>query len=147
MAIHPPEEVEQLISAYLDGELTQAEAQRVRLLLEDREEYRQAYEEMRRLQALTHSFEMAGPPDERMRAIENRLGVSAPRRIGFYSLWGGLSMWMVYLVVQFFRHLRFPSIGEALAGVVVFGLIALFVSVAVQRYQELPHDRYRRIRK
>jgi hypothetical protein len=40
-----------------------------------------------------------------------------------------------------------PSPGEAFAGIVVFGLISLFVSVAVQRWQELPHDRYRRVRK
>ncbi|MCW5966479.1 MAG: zf-HC2 domain-containing protein, partial [Bryobacterales bacterium] len=43
-----PHEVERLISAYLDGELTQAESQRVRLLMEDQEEYRQVYEEMRK---------------------------------------------------------------------------------------------------
>lgn len=142
-----PHEVERLISAYLDGELTQAESQRVRLLMEDREEYRQAYEEMRKLQSLTQAMPMPNPPDERIFAIENRLSVAAPRRIGFYTLWGGLGLWLVYMAVQFFRHLRVPTIGEALVGIIVFGLVALFFSVAVQRYQELPHDRYRRIRK
>lgn len=142
-----PHEVERLISAYLDGELTQAESQRVRLLMEDREEYRQAYEEMRKLQSLTQAMPMPNPPDERIFAIESRLSVAAPRRIGFYTLWGGLGLWLVYMAVQFFRHLRVPTIGEALVGIIVFGLVALFFSVAVQRYQELPHDRYRRIRK
>ncbi|MCW5966605.1 MAG: hypothetical protein KIT83_21385, partial [Bryobacterales bacterium] len=87
------------------------------------------------------------PPDERIFAIENRLSVAAPRRIGFFTLWGGLGLWLVYMAVQFFRHLRVPTIGEALVGMIVFGFVALFFSVAVQRYQELPHDRYRRIRK
>ncbi len=142
-----PNESERLISAYLDGELTQAESQRVRLLLEDRADYRQAYDEMRKLQSLTNALPMANPPDDRIFAIEDRLSVAAPRRIGFFTLWGGLGLWLVYLAVQFFRHLRFPSVGEALLGMVVFGLVALFLSVAVQRLQELPHDRYRRIRK
>ncbi len=142
-----PHEVERLISAYLDGELTQAESQRVRLLMEDREEYRQVYEEMRKLQSLTHDLPMPHPSDERIFAIENRLSVAEPRKIGFFTLWGGLGLWLVYLAVQFFRHLRVPTIGEALASIIIFGLVALFISVAVQRYQELPHDRYRRIRK
>lgn len=142
-----PHDIERLISAYLDGELTQAESQRVRLLLEDRPEYRQAYEEMRKLQSFTHALPMPNPPDDRIFAIEERLSVAAPRRLGFFTLWGGLGLWLVYLAVQFFRHLRVPTVGEALVGMVVFGLVALFVSVAVQRYQELPHDRYRRIRK
>lgn len=142
-----PQNMEQLISSYLDGELTQAESQRVRLLLEDHEDYRKVYEEMLRLQRLTHSLPMPNPPDERMDAIERKLSVAAPRRIGFYALWGGLGLWLLYLVVLFFRNLRVPTIGEALAGIAVFGLLSLFVSVAVQRWQELPHDRYRRIRK
>ena len=90
---------------------------------------------------------MPNPPDERIFAIEKRLSVATPRRIGFYALWGGLSLWLVYLLVLFLRHLRIPSVGVALTGIIVFGLVALFVSVALQRYQELPHDRYRRIRK
>jgi len=147
MPNHAPHDMERLISAYLDGELTQAESQRVRLLMEDREEYRQAFNEMKRLQTLTSALPMPNPPDERIFAIEKRLSVATPRRIGFYALWGGLSLWLVYLLVLFLRHLRIPSVGEALTGIIVFGLVALFVSVALQRYQELPHDRYRRIRK
>lgn len=142
-----PEEVERMISAYLDGELTQGESQRVRLLIEDHPDFRQAYEEMQHLQRLTGALPMPHPPEERTAEIERRISVAAPRRIGFYALWGGLAMWLVYLVVLFFRHWRMPSPSEAFAGIVVFGLISLFVSVAVQRWQELPHDRYRRIRK
>lgn len=142
-----PQDMEQLISSYLDGELTQAESQRVRLLLEDHEGYRKVYEEMAKLQRLTHSLPMRHPPDARMDAIEKKLAVSGPRRVGFYALWGGLGMWLVYLVILFLKNLRMPTTGEALAGVVIFGLVSLFVSVAVQRWQELPHDRYRRIRK
>lgn len=142
-----PEDVERLISAYLDGELSQGESQRVRLLIEDHPDYRQAYDEMRQLQLLTGAIPMPQPPDDRIFEIEQRLSVAAPRRVGFYALWGGVALWLAYLVVLFFRHMRMPTAAEAIAGIVVFGLISLFVSVAVQRWQELPHDRYRRIRK
>lgn len=142
-----PEEVERLISAYLDGELTQGESQRVSLLIDDHPDYRQAYDEMRQLQRLTGAIPMPQPPDDRIFEIEQRLSVAAPRRVGFYALWGGTALWLAYLVVLFFRHMRMPTAAEAIAGIFVFGLISLFVSVAVQRWQELPHDRYRRIRK
>lgn len=142
-----PEEVERLISAYLDGELTQGESQRVSLLIEDHPDYRQAYDEMRQLQRLTGAIPMPQPPDDRIFEIEQRLSVAAPRRVGFYALWGGVALWLAYLVVLFFRQMRLPTAAEAIAGIFVFGLISLFVSVAVQRWQELPHDRYRRIRK
>lgn len=142
-----PEEVERLISAYLDGELTQGESQRVSLLIEDHPDYRQAFDEMQQLQRLTGAIPMPQPPDERIFEIERRLSVAAPRRVGFYALWGGLALWLAYLVVLFFRYMRMPTPGEAIAGIFVFGLISLFFSVAVQRWQELPHDRYRRIRK
>jgi anti-sigma factor RsiW len=142
-----PQEVEQLISAYLDGELTQADSQRVRLLLEDQPEYRAVYDEMRQLQSLTQSLSMPDPPDDRIAAIEGSLPVATPRRIGFFAIGSGLCFWLLYLAVEFFRHLRMPSPTEAFAAMVVFGVVALFVSVAIQRYQELPHDRYRRIRK
>jgi anti-sigma factor RsiW len=147
MRSQTPQEVERLISAYLDGELTQADNQRVRLLLEDQPEYRAVYDEMRRLQTLTHSLHMPDPPDDRIAAIEGRISVAAPRRIGYFALSGGLCFWLVYLAVEFFRNLRMPSPTEAFAAMVVFGVVALFVSVAIQRYQELPHDRYRRIQK
>jgi anti-sigma factor RsiW len=142
-----PEEVERLISAYLDGELTQGDSQRVRLLIEDHPDYRQAFDEMRQLQRLTGALPMPQPPDDRILEIEQRLSVAAPRRTGFYALWGGVALWLAYLVVLFFRYMRMPTAAEAIAGIFVFGLISLFLSVAVQRWQELPHDRYRRIRK
>ena len=142
-----PEEVERMISAYLDGELTQGESQRVSLLIEDHPDYRQAFEEMRQLQRLTGAIPMPQPPDERIREIERQLAVAAPRRAGFYAIGGGLALWLAYLALLFFRNLRLPTAGEAIAGIIVFGLISLFVSVAVERWRELPHDRYRRIRK
>ena len=142
-----PEEIERMISAYLDGELTQGESQRVSLLIEDHPDYRQAFEEMRQLQRLTGAIPMPQPPDERIREIERQLAVAAPRRIGFYAIGGGLALWLAYLALLFFRNLRLPAAGEAIAGIIVFGLISLFVSVAVERWRELPHDRYRRIRK
>ena len=142
-----PEDVERMISAYLDGELTQGESQRVRLLIEDQPDYRLAYEEMRQLQRLTGAIAMPQPPDERIREIERQLAVAAPRRVGFYALWGGLLLWLAYLGLLFVRNLRWPSAMEAIVGIIVFGLISLFVSVAIERWRELPHDRYRRIRK
>ena len=47
------EEIQQMLSAYLDCELTQADRQRVRLHLEECAECRSAFEEMKALKRLT----------------------------------------------------------------------------------------------
>lgn len=79
------EEIRQMLSAYLDGELTQAGAQRVRIHLEDCEQCRRTYEEMVRLQQMTRELAFAEPPEARMKELEKSLSVQAPRRLGWLS--------------------------------------------------------------
>jgi len=141
------EEVRQMLSAYLDGELTQASAQRVRIHLARCEECRQAYEELARLQELTRSLEFAQPPEARMKELEKSLSVQAPRRLGWIFILAGLAAWLVYGVVTYVRHWRPPTVEELIASAIVIGFAMLFVSVAVERLRQLPHDKYRRIEK
>jgi len=136
-----------MLSAYLDGELTQASAQRVRVHLEDCEECRRAFDEMARLQAMTKELAFAEPPEARMKELEKSLSVQAPRRLGWLFAVGGCVAWLVYGVVAYVRHWRPPTAEELIASAVVIGFVLLFVSVVVERLRQLPHDRYRRIEK
>jgi len=141
------DELRQMLSAYLDHELTQASEQRVRLHLEDCPECRQACEEMRRLQEMTRSLRFAEPPEDKMKELERSLAVQAPRRLGWTFVVGGLTAWIVYAAVTWIRHWRPPTVEELIAGAVVIGFLMLLASVAVERLRQLPHDRYRRIQK
>jgi anti-sigma factor RsiW len=140
------EQVEALLSAYLDDELTQAEAQRVELHLEECGECRAALREMRRIQQLTAAIEFRQPPEGALEAIEQRLSVRGPRWGGWALIIIGLVAWVVYGLALALRRPRWPTVPELLAGLVVIGLALLFLSVLRQRLLERRHDRYRRIR-
>ena len=136
-----------MISPYLDGELTQADGQRVRLYLEENEEARQAFREMQELQQLTSTMKFRDPSEEVMEALETRLSVQAPRRFGWGLVIIGLVAWTIYAAVLFIRNPRMPTLPELFGGAVITGLVMLFVSVLRQRVLERPHDRYRKVRK
>jgi anti-sigma factor RsiW len=141
------EEIRQMLSAYLDGELTQGEAQRVRVHLEDCESCRRSLEDMARLQELTRELAFAEPPEARMKELEKSLSVQAPRRLGWVFVVAGTAAWLAYGTVTYVRHWRPPTVEELLASAVVTGFVLLLVSVVVERLRQLPHDKYRRIEK
>jgi anti-sigma factor RsiW len=140
-------EIKRMLSAYLDGELTQADRQRVRLHLETSEECRRELKELEAVKHLTAQLEFRNPPDVMMDALEARVSVQAPRRFGWSVLVIALCSWVVYAVVLAIRNLRWPSIPELLGGGVVAGLVLVFLSVLRQRVLERPHDRYRKVRR
>ncbi|MFZ5926736.1 MAG: zf-HC2 domain-containing protein [Acidobacteriota bacterium] len=141
------EEIRQMLSAYLDGELTQGSAQRVEVHLEDCEECRRTYGELVRLQEMTRKLAFAEPPEARMKELEKSLSVQAPRRLGWLFVVAGLAAWIVYGTITYIRHWRPPTVEELIGSAVVIGFVLLFVSVAVERLRQLPHDKYRRIEK
>jgi len=141
------EKIRQMLSAYLDNELTQGAAQRVRVHLEDCEECRRVFDEMARLQEMTRNLAFADPPEARMKELEKSLGVQAPRRLGWLFVVAGAVAWLIYGTAMYIRHWRPPTVEELISSAVVIGFVLLFVSVAVERLRQLPHDKYRRIEK
>lgn len=145
-----PEEHERLkglLSAYLDEELTQADSQRVRIHLEDCAECGRILAELQQLQRLTAQMRFADPPEEKMLELERRLSVRAPRKLGWLLILGGLAAWVVYALVMAVLHWRPPTPEEMMGGAIGVGVLLLFVSVLRQRLLELPHDRYRSVKK
>ncbi len=137
---------EALLSGYLDGELTQAEAQRVRIHLEDHPEARALLDEMRRTREATMTTRLKVPDDvqwdERPRGPLSLFS----RRLG----WLLLIAWAVgvtaYGLWQFFtapEHLAEKLAATSAAS----GLALLFVSVLVDRVRDARTDRYRRVLK
>jgi anti-sigma factor RsiW len=141
------ENVSRLLSAYLDGELTQAESQLVRVHLEDCAECREAYEELRALTRVARELDFPEPPEERMAELERRISVRAPRRFGWIFLIAGLAALLVYALIRWISDPDFPTTADLIAGAIAVGFVLLFLSVLRQRWLELPHDRYRRIKR
>jgi len=142
------QEIRPLLSAYLDGELTQADRQRVRLYLESSEECRRELEELAKVKQLTAELRFQGPPDELMDELERRLAVRGPRRLGWGLLCAALAVLTIYLVVSYVQHFQWPGNPlEWLAIAALGGILLVFLSVLWQRLLERPYDRYRKVKR
>ena len=141
------EQVKEKLSAYLDGELTQAESQRVRIHLEDCQGCRHAFKQLQELKRITADMKFADPPEDKMNQLEQRLSVQAPRKVGWGLLLSGLAVWILYAAYLFVTDPQLATWEKLLTGAVVIGAALLLISVLRQRLLELPHDRYRGVKK
>lgn len=135
-----------LLSGYVDGELTQAEDQKVRIYLEDHPEARAVVAEIQRLRAAarTTSFKI---PDDQLWDERPRSRVSwIARAFGWVGVLGaagavaGVGTWELVTA-------PFGILPKLVACAAVFGLGSLFLSVLLDHLRSLPHDRYRRVEK
>ncbi|HEX9760979.1 MAG TPA: zf-HC2 domain-containing protein, partial [Candidatus Acidoferrales bacterium] len=90
------QQIQSQLSAYLDGELTQADHQRVRLHLEDCPDCREHARQLESLRRATREMQFIPPPEDRMSQLEQKISVRAPRLAGWLLLVGGLAVWMLY---------------------------------------------------
>lgn len=137
---------EALLSGYLDGELTQAEEQRVRLYLEDHPEARALLEEMKTMRDASLSTRFETPPDEgwdeRPRGPVSRLF----RGLGWILVVGWIVGLLGYGLWQFAtspeRWLEKLVVVGSISGVAL-----LFLSILIDRLKAAKTDRYRRVEK
>lgn len=141
------EQVKHMLSACLDDELTQAESQRVRIHLEDCRECRSDFQQLKQLKRITAELKFADPPEEIMEKLERRLSVQAPRSMGWGLFLSGVVAWLAYAGYLFLTDPGVATFEKLLAGAVVIGLVLLLISVARRRWLEMPHDRYRGVKK
>ncbi|HRC85437.1 MAG TPA: zf-HC2 domain-containing protein [Thermoanaerobaculia bacterium] len=135
-----------LISGYLDGELTQAEEQRVRLHLERDAEARKLFEDLARMRQAARGTRLKLPADEQWSELPRTVGSGLARNLG----WGLLGLWLAGLVLFVLWQ-----VGRSPAGLwlklVVFapasGFLLLLASALIDRLRVARTDRYRRVEK
>jgi anti-sigma factor RsiW len=136
---------EALLSGYVDGELTQGDAQRVRLRMERDPEVRATVEELQRIKEATMGSDFRLPPDgswdEAPRSRASRL----LRNAGFIVGIGLLLALVVTVLVALLDE-------ESLIGLLFVGgfLVAgglLLASVLIDRREDIKNDKYRRVKK
>ncbi len=137
---------EELLSGRLDGELTQAEDQRVRIHLEDCSSCRRTYEELSELREASMTTSFPTPPDDPWDERPKSAGSGLLRGAGWVLLivWlvavtaFGLWQWITHPATLWERFLVFAGVS---------GLVLLFLSVLFDRLRDAKTDRYRRIEK
>jgi len=137
---------EELLSGYLDNALPQAEAQRVRIMLEDDAHLRAVYDDLKLLRETAATTQFVTPPDEAWPEWPKTRTSRFSRSIG----WTIMIAWLI--VVSGFALWRFlSSTGDPLEIFLVLGLpgafVLLFLSVLIDRIRDLKTDRYRGIQR
>lgn len=136
--------VEELLSGYLDRELTQQENQRVQLHLQECEHCAGLLKDLRELQArmATSSLGAAAPE---WRETTNDSLTENSRLLGFTLLCLSGVLFVGYGVYQFFTGYSTGWFGKLIVGGLYAGLVVLLLSVLRQRLLERKKDRYNKV--
>lgn len=134
------------LSGYLDGELTQQEAQRVSLLIETDPDYKALYKELSMMRHEIQSLSLQEQELEHLDRLFNEPVAKTSRIVGFVLLGVGA---LVIVAFTLFKILTNPEIGlleKCLVGTVSGGSLLLLFSVLRQRIQAAKKDKYKRVK-
>ena len=138
------EHLGELLSGYLDGELTQQDEQRVRLLCESNDDYARELESLKAMRERVGNSKLSDVSSDVWRETMDETGVKASRGIGWLLLIGGALIGAGALLLEFFSSSSSMSLQEKLiVGGIYGGLLFLFISVLRQRLIERKTDKYK----
>ncbi|MDH3549595.1 MAG: zf-HC2 domain-containing protein [Gammaproteobacteria bacterium] len=140
---HIDQHVGELLSGYIDGELTQQERQRVDVHCESCAECGQLRDELREIRRDVGDARLSEIGEDNWREMMDDSTVRVTRGIGWLLLIGGF---LAVAGIGIYEFLTDPSVGwtEKLVVTVIYGgFVALFVSVLRQRLIERKSDKYK----
>lgn len=140
---HVDQHLGELLSGFVDGELTQQERQRVRLHCEECDECRENLVNLRVLRERIGKAQLSEVGEDKWRETMNDSRVQLPRTIGWLLFIAGLLVVGGIVLVQLFFNDEI-SLGMKLLMVAIYGgLATLLYSVLRQRLIERKTDRYK----
>ena len=139
------EQIGELLSGYLDGELTQEKRQLVEVHIEVCADCRSDYEAIRRISTSVASLSLDEMNFDEWRKQMNDLTVRSSRSIGWLLFVAGVMVLTGYGIYAFAVTDVEPfAVKLAVAGVFA-GLIGLFISVLRQRLIARKTDKYKNV--
>jgi anti-sigma factor RsiW len=137
------EHVGELLSGYLDGELTQQERQRVEIHRDACTECKTSLEELRALRESIAKARLSEVGQDVWRETMNEPATRTTRSIGWLLLIGGVLIAMGIGLVAFVFDSSLSVVEKLVAGAIYGGLALLFYSVLRQRLIERKTDKYK----
>ncbi|MEO1529324.1 MAG: zf-HC2 domain-containing protein [Planctomycetota bacterium] len=139
--------VSEMLSGFIDDELTQSDFQRVEVHLRSCEQCRRTLEEMRQLRAaVRESQDDVRFPDEVWETLMNDLPAKTSRGIGWLLLISGTVSLTGLAAWEFFIESEEPIYVRLMVAAIFGGLLFLFLSVLRQRLVARKTDRYREVK-
>lgn len=135
-----------MLSGYVDGELTQADEQRIRLHLEQCPPCRGLVSELQQIRQAAMSTPFPAPTDEEWQEWPRSAASLWFRRLGWVLVW----IWLTGvsgLAMGEFLESSSNWVEKTLLLTLLSGGLLLFLSVLFDRLKSLRTDRYRRVKK
>jgi len=146
MASKPPnieEHVGELVSGYIDGELTQQLRQRVEVHCDQCVACRQELEDLRRLRNDVGKSQLSEYGEDKWRESMDDTTVKASRGIGWLLLIGGILAIGAIVLHGFITDPTLELYMKVIIGAIYGGLAILFISVLRERLIERKTDKYK----
>lgn len=140
------ERIEAMISGYVDGELTQQEAQRVRLHLEDCAACRRLHNELQALKADVAALDWPRDDAALLETLEQDLFARASAGIGWFLLLLGAALLLILGIVEFVTAENTPWHEKLGIALLWLAPLALLASVIRQRLIAYRTDKYRKVK-
>jgi len=136
--------VGELLSGYIDDELTQQESQRVKLHLDRCTDCSKELEEILLLQSRIGTATLSNVSQDKWRETMDDVTVKASRGIGWLLFIGGLLVAAGFAIFQFLLIAgSLPLVAKVIVGGIYGGIFLVFISVLRQRLIERKTDRYK----
>lgn len=138
-----------LLSGYVDHELTQQQSQRVQIHLDTCPECSKLHADLQNMKEQLRQLSYPISDEEMLAKLEQDLFASSSRNFGWVLLGAGALFAMVAGTVAFFMFLAAPDVPvlvKLFDGLLVVGGLALFVSVVRERMLTYKKDKYRNVK-
>lgn len=139
------ERVEQMLSGYLDGELTQGDRQRVEVHIDACPSCQRVYDDLSELQDQVGQLKLDRMSPSEWSSIMSNVPIKGSRSIGWILLIAGSVIISVYGMWEFATDDTVPALVKTSLFAIYLGLAFLLISVGWQRLVERKTDKYKDI--
>ncbi len=143
-----PQKEAHLLSAYVDGELDEANAARIEAFLAENEEARREVQRLRHFNKVTGALRLKEAPPEQWEDFWLRFPHRAERHLGWLLLTIGVVLvggWLLLKLLAVLIHSGIPLFLKGGIFMIAAGLLVLLISVVRERVHVRRHTRYKDI--
>ena len=130
---------------FLDGELALDERLEYQAHVRGCDACRRELDSLGRVNTLTNELTLRVSDDEFWKGYWEGIYRRSERRLGFLLLIGGLVTILLYAAYRAVRSPEFFTYEGISVGVILLGLVVIFISVARERYHESKNDPYKEV--
>ncbi len=143
---HQCHKTQELISGYLDQELTQQQNQRVRVHIDSCKQCHALYKDLKAMQESVGTLQYPECEEDKMEKILSEPVSKSISWIGWALLSLGLIAFMLFQVFTFYSASEVPLTLKVIVFLIEAGLLGLFLSVLRQRLIARKTDKYKNLK-